>query len=535
VGRHVEGFPNTELRGLIAAHSIFRRLRAAGRACTFANAYVRGPGASLPLAHRSVTTVMTCEALGVTRQRAELEAGRAVFHDITRASAPKIGVTDLPVISEKAAAGHLLNALREVDFCLFEYFLTDHAGHRGDLTWQLQVLATVDCFLAALQRGIDQERELILVVSDHGNIESRADHHHTANPVPWIAFGCAEEQARENCRSLMDVTPKILALLGVEESPEPKAAGELSSPPIRGYGRGLSQSHGKAIMRPCHFVWVCLLAGIGWTATAAELPERAREGLDKACTHWAGTVASHGGFVWEYSTDLVTRRRGESKDLPASTVWVQTGTPMVGEAFLAAYRATGEKAHLEAALAAGRCLAYGQLESGGWTYSIEFDPELNRHHYHHLDKGSNTTTFDDDNTQSATRFLMRLDQYVDDPEITAAVDRAIACFLKAQYSGGNWDGAWPQRYPPPEKGYGGLPTFNDNTMSDCVETMLLAADLYDRQDCLDAVKRCLEFYLRSQQPAPQASWAQQCDRDLKPAWARKFEPPSITGSESVGH
>jgi hypothetical protein len=234
VGRHVEGFPNTELRGLIAAHSIFRRLRAAGRACTFANAYVRGPGASLPLAHRSVTTVMTCEALGVTRQRAELEAGRAVFHDITRASAPKIGVTDLPVISEKAAAGHLLNALREVDFCLFEYFLTDHAGHRGDLTWQLQVLATVDCFLAALQRGIDQERELILVVSDHGNIESRADHHHTANPVPWIAFGCAEEQARENCRSLMDVTPKILALLGVEESPEPKAAGELSSPPIRG-------------------------------------------------------------------------------------------------------------------------------------------------------------------------------------------------------------------------------------------------------------------------------------------------------------
>jgi len=285
-------------------------------------------------------------------------------------------------------------------------------------------------------------------------------------------------------------------------------------------------------MRSRCVLGIVLVAGIG---LAAELPERAREGLDKACAHWAGTVASRGGFVWEYSTDLVTRRRGESKDLPASTVWVQDGTPMVGEAFLAAYRATGDKAHLEAALAAGRCLAYGQLESGGWTYSIEFDPERNRHHYHHLDQGTNTTTFDDDNTQSATRFLMRLDQYVDDPDITAAVERAIACFLKAQYRDGNWDGAWPQRYPPPEKGYGGLPTFNDNTMGDCVKTMLLAADLYDRQDCLDAVKRCLEFYLRSQQAPPQTTWAQQYDRELKPAWARKFEPPAVTGGESVGN
>jgi PelA/Pel-15E family pectate lyase len=274
-------------------------------------------------------------------------------------------------------------------------------------------------------------------------------------------------------------------------------------------------------------------------ASLAALPEQAREGLRKACDEWANRVASHGGFVWEYSTDLTTRRRGESGDLPPSVVWVQSGTPMVGEAFLRAYKATGETAYLDAALAAGKCLAYGQLESGGWDYRIDFDPELNRNHYHHLDGTGkatrNTTTFDDDNTQSATRFLMRLDQHVDDPEIDAAVERAIACFLKAQYSGGNWDGAWPQRFPPPTKGYGMLPTFNDNTMSDCVRTMLLAYELYGREDCLKSVKRCLEFYLRSQQPAPQTAWAQQCDKDLKPAWARKFEPPSITGGESCGN
>ncbi len=215
VGRHVEGFPTSELRAIIARHSLFRQLKEAGRTCTFANAYLRGPALTVPLSHRSVTTVMTYEALGVTRERAELDEGRAVFHDITRASGGKIGIADLPTIPEETGASHLLTTLREVDFCLFEYFLTDHAGHRGDLSWQQAVLASVDRFLAGIVAGLDRERELFLMVSDHGNIESRIDHHHTANPVPWIAYGCGEGFAREGCRSLLDVTPKVLALLGV--------------------------------------------------------------------------------------------------------------------------------------------------------------------------------------------------------------------------------------------------------------------------------------------------------------------------------
>jgi PelA/Pel-15E family pectate lyase len=267
-----------------------------------------------------------------------------------------------------------------------------------------------------------------------------------------------------------------------------------------------------------------------------ELATEAREALLRAGLYWSGTVASHGGYVWEYSTDLSTRRRGESGDLPATTNWVQEGTPVVGSALLHAYAATGDQRLLAAALAAGRCLAYGQLQSGGWDYSIEHDPARVRHWYHHLgEKGAklaNTSTFDDDNTQSATRFLIELDRYADDPEVSAAVARAMACLLAAQYKEGAWDGAWPQRYPPPKGSYGEFPTFNDNTMSDCVRTMLLAADTYGRDDCLASAKRCLGFYLRSQCPTPQGGWPQQVDRDLAPAWARRFEPPSVCAAES---
>jgi len=282
---------------------------------------------------------------------------------------------------------------------------------------------------------------------------------------------------------------------------------------------------------------------VGQVLAEDGLPAQARQALRKAGEHWATQVAAHGGYVWEYSTDFVTRRRGESGNLPLSTNWVQPpGTPSVGIAFVRAYEATGEQLYLDAAVAAAHCLAWGQLESGGWAYQIEFDLLRNPNRYRHLDpektanyvKLLNTTTFDDDNTQSATRFLMAVDQYVDDPEIDAAVKRALDCFLTAQFKGGLWNGAWPQRYPPP-KGYAGYPTFNDNTLSDCVRTMLLAAKQYGDQRYLDSVKRCLEFYLRSQQPEPQTTWAQQYDENLKPAWARKFEPASVTGGESCGN
>ena len=296
----------------------------------------------------------------------------------------------------------------------------------------------------------------------------------------------------------------------------------------------------------CLRIGICLCSLLGLTtASQAEgeaLLARARSGMRKGGAHWAEKVASHGGYVWEYSTDFVTRRRGESGDLPLSTVWVQAGTPLVGQTFLRAYEVTGEPSYLDAAVAAGHCLAWGQLKSGGWTYSIEFDLERNRAHYHHLDgkdttgkKLRDTTTFDDDNTQSATRFLMALDQHVDDPVINQALARAWDCFLAAQYEGGVWDGAWPQRFPPPTKGYGRFPTFNDNTMSDCVRTMLTAYRQYGKAEHLDSVRRCLDFYLRSQQPEPQGAWAQQYDEQLKPAWARRFEPPSVTGAESCGN
>ena len=136
----------------------------------------------------------------------------------------------------------------------------------------------------------------------------------------------------------------------------------------------------------------------------------ARAALDRACAAMCG-IATEGGFLWRYTPDL-SIRAGEGQ-ATATQVWVQApGTPAMGGLFLEAWRVTRAPEHLAAARAAALALVHGQLESGGWDYLIEFDPnERTKWRYRTgpapaSEKAKNTTTFDDDNTQGALRYLL---------------------------------------------------------------------------------------------------------------------------------
>ncbi len=213
VGSHVQGFPTAPLRRLAATANIFSRLAARGIASTFANAYVRFPGPSLPLKLRSVTTVATLAAFGRTRDRNAMLRGEAVYHDLTRRTLRERGFADVPEITEEEAARDLWRVARQVRFCLFEFFLTDRTAHRGPLEEQRAVLHSLDIFLTALAARLRPDRELLLVVSDHGNIEDPTRRTHTFNPVPWIAVGKGAAAAQSACRDLTQVTPHIVSLL----------------------------------------------------------------------------------------------------------------------------------------------------------------------------------------------------------------------------------------------------------------------------------------------------------------------------------
>jgi hypothetical protein len=257
------------------------------------------------------------------------------------------------------------------------------------------------------------------------------------------------------------------------------------------------------------------------------LQEQAERTLGKA-TAYFHSISTRGGYAGIYSVDL-KQRYGESyyEQAGATEIWVQPpGTPSVGECFLRAYRITGDQLFLTAATDAARALAWGQRTHGGWDHRVDVA---------HLDAGSKTAirkeghcTFDDNITQGALSFLMSMDEVIDEPWLSEAIELGLDFMMKSQFE----NGAWPQWYPL-RGGYHDDYTFNDNAINDCISVMLKAHRLYGNRVYLQTARRGGDFIILSQLPPPQSGWAQQYDHDLKPAWARSFEPPGVCSAVTI--
>lgn len=213
MGRHVEGFPGPALRRIIREHNIFAQLAGRGIESTFANAYWFDDSDGVrAMSMHSVTTVAALSAFGSVRCRTELEAGRAVYQDLTRAQLRRRGYEG-QLLTPEQSAEHLAAIAADHGLTLFEYFQTDRAGHSGDRAAVLQVLGVLDRFMGRLQALAPAAGLTLLLTSDHGNIEDVSTPRHTRNPVPLFAAGPGAEAIREQTTSLADVTPSILATL----------------------------------------------------------------------------------------------------------------------------------------------------------------------------------------------------------------------------------------------------------------------------------------------------------------------------------
>lgn len=282
-----------------------------------------------------------------------------------------------------------------------------------------------------------------------------------------------------------------------------------------------------------------------------DLRRDARNALTRAARFYREQVASRGGYVYYYSVDLA-QRWGEGK-FTHDTIFVQPpGTPTVGMAYLAAYEATGDRYFLDAAREAAEALVYGQLQSGGWTQTIHFARADRLGKYRHGRGGSwNVSSLDDGQTQSALQFLARADQALEfqHAAIHEAAEFGFDALLKAQFANGAFPQVWtrpvPQqpvvaaRYPDYDwriegrlKNYWDYYTLNDGLAGTVAETLITAHQVYGDDKYRAALAKLGDFLLLAQLPDPQPAWCQQYNYDMVPIWARKFEPPAVTGWES---
>ena len=221
VGRHINAQPTKPLRDIIEEDNLFKKLLKNGLKVANANVYrqeyldrMNDPGDKRY--KPSVTSVMTMSAGMKFRRVEEYNNGTGIYHDITGKIIVESGYNSHTITPEEAAMRYYSIA-REHDFTLFEYFMTDLAGHKMDLEKAIETIEVLDAFLGSLLELLDPAEDILFITSDHGNIEDISIKTHTKNFVPTIIYGKMQEKNEVKIKALTDIAPAVMKFfLGME-------------------------------------------------------------------------------------------------------------------------------------------------------------------------------------------------------------------------------------------------------------------------------------------------------------------------------
>jgi len=216
IGYHYGPKPDKATAAHLLDGGIFGELTRAGKRAALVNAYPPGYFQGIDSGRRmysSIPLAVTKAGLSLLTTD-DLLAGRAISADFTaEAWRERMNLPDTPVLTLPEAGARLADLSKNYDFAFFEYWLTDYAGHGQDMDGAYLLLEKFDAVLGGLLEAWDDEN-LILLTSDHGNLEDLSTRRHTSNPVPLLLVGnVAARKTFENVNDLTDVTPAILNLL----------------------------------------------------------------------------------------------------------------------------------------------------------------------------------------------------------------------------------------------------------------------------------------------------------------------------------
>jgi bisphosphoglycerate-independent phosphoglycerate mutase (AlkP superfamily) len=127
-----------------------------------------------------------------------------------------LGLHNTPILTPHQAGNRLARLAKQYHFSLFEYWLSDYVGHKRKMSDAFQILETFDQVLGGLLSEWDHDEGLILITSDHGNLEDLTIRNHTRNPVPAIVIGTPilRQKITPQLRDITDIYPAILEFLG---------------------------------------------------------------------------------------------------------------------------------------------------------------------------------------------------------------------------------------------------------------------------------------------------------------------------------
>jgi len=222
LGEHFGPKPNRQIQALLGNGNLFRSFKENSLRASLLNAYpeayFRGldsgkrlPGAIAMAARLAGLPLMTAD---------DLFEGKALSADFTgKAWLERLGYPQAPVLSFDQAGRRLAALAAEYELAFFEFWISDVLGHRRDMEAAIAWLKRFDQVLGGLLDAWDDSQGVILLTSDHGNLEDLTTRRHTANPVPALLIGAPDlrQSFARQLHDLTDITPSILELFGLSK------------------------------------------------------------------------------------------------------------------------------------------------------------------------------------------------------------------------------------------------------------------------------------------------------------------------------
>jgi 2,3-bisphosphoglycerate-independent phosphoglycerate mutase len=211
---HYGPYPGPTLKKELDKGTLFSEVLELGKHATLANLYPPGYFRAIETGQQKYNVpVYAARRAGLELLRIDdYRLGHAISVDMTGEYLHRHAATLKPV-SALEMGKRLASIAGQNDFTFFDLWLTDQAGHRWSFGDCVRLVETLDLFLRGVVENLSNV--ILLVTSDHGNLEDKSVKTHTLADVPLIVVGAKVEDFQDT-KNLLDVAPGIRGTIGDE-------------------------------------------------------------------------------------------------------------------------------------------------------------------------------------------------------------------------------------------------------------------------------------------------------------------------------
>ncbi|MFN2136077.1 MAG: hypothetical protein ACK2UK_09000 [Candidatus Promineifilaceae bacterium] len=220
VGEHFGPKPNAAVAEVIRQGTLFKDVAEAGGRAALITPYPQGYFDAIASGKRlySAVPLAVVQAGWPLFTIDELRQGRAVSPDFSNAGWREfLKQDDLELLAPYEAGRRIAAVAQAYDFSFFEHWPSDRSGHRGSLVHAAEHIEKIDAALGGLLAAWPEERGLLIITSDHGNIEEKDHRLHTRNPVPTIVVGPDHSGLAARIWDLSDIAAVVRSFLGLKK------------------------------------------------------------------------------------------------------------------------------------------------------------------------------------------------------------------------------------------------------------------------------------------------------------------------------